>query len=106
MISSMQVKFSATGAARGLRFMVVLLAVLAMLGVSAASVSSEHSHLRGPSDRCDVCVAAHMSASPAVVSPVLHAPEPVRSFASLPVVLRANSRSVLTLVTRGPPENL
>jgi hypothetical protein len=51
-----------------LRALVLVLALVAMLGVSAASTTPAHFHLNSSPNRCDLCFTAHVSAmeSPAV----------------------------------------
>jgi hypothetical protein len=74
-----------------------------MLGVSAASFSASHAHVKDPVGRCDVCVTAHQAAQRINVVQVIHAPA-LHSRMPQPVAIgRVESRSVLTLLTRGPP---
>lgn len=47
----------------------LLLALVAMLGVVAASSTPAHLHLNSPASRCDLCFTAHISV---VQSPVAH----------------------------------
>ena len=91
---------------RALRFFAVILAVGAMLCVSAASVSAAHTHLKEPIDRCNVCYTAHQTAQQVAVVQVIHAPE-LQSLVAPPVSLqRFESRGVLAILTRGPPSSL
>lgn len=89
---------------RALRILAVLLTLTAMLSVSAASLSAEHSHHRlQPADQCTVCCTAHMTVSEIAVIHVIHAPE-VRSFESPLITVRdAESRTITSSLTRGPP---
>ena len=90
---------------RALRLVAVILAIAAMLGVSAASVSAAHTHVKDPVGRCDICSTAHQAARRIVVVQVIHAPN-VHSRIALPVAIRrVESRSALTLLTRGPPSS-
>jgi hypothetical protein len=85
---------------------VVILAIAAMLCVSAASVSPAHSHLNSAADHCDVCYTAHMAAQQVAVIQVVHSLE-LQSFLAPPEAFqRVESRGVLTLLTRGPPSSL
>jgi hypothetical protein len=91
---------------RPVRFLVVIFAIVAMLCVSAASVSATHSHVKEPVDRCGVCYTAHMAAEQVAVLQILHRPE-LRILLAAPVTIhRIESRSVLALLTRGPPSFL
>jgi len=93
-------------APRSLRMVAVILAIAAMLCVSAASVSAAHTHSKEPVGRCDVCSTAHQAAQQIVVAPVVHAPH-VQSQLAKPIEIhRIESRTVLTLLTRGPPSSL
>jgi hypothetical protein len=44
-----------------LRIVVVLLALAAMLGVSAVAATPAHFHLDSSSNRCELCFTAHVS---------------------------------------------
>src|SRR4051812_17199099 len=58
-----------------LRFLVVLIAIAAMLGVVTASASPSHFHSNPPASGCDLCVAAHVaSLEAAIIASVAHAP--------------------------------
>jgi hypothetical protein len=84
----------------------VILAMVAMLGVSASSLSADHAHLSSPADHCDVCVTAHMAAQQVAVVQVIHSLE-LQSFLSPPdAIQRVQSRSILAVLTRGPPASL
>ncbi len=88
------------------RLIVVILAIAAMLCITAASVSPAHAHLNSAADRCDVCVTAHMAAQQVAVIQVIHSLEQ-QCFLSPPeAVQRVEFRNVLTLLTRGPPSSL
>jgi hypothetical protein len=89
---------------RALRIFAVLFALTAMLSVSAASLSAAHSHHRlEPADQCSVCCTAHMTASEIAVIHVVYAPE-LRSFESPLITVRdAESRTITSSLTRGPP---
>jgi len=90
-------------APRALRMVVVILAIAAMLCVSAASVSAAHTHQNEPVGRCDVCYTAHLAAQQVAVVQVIHALE-LQSFLSPAVAIqRLESRGILALLTRGPP---
>jgi hypothetical protein len=92
--------------ARLARVIVVILAIAAMLCITAASVSSAHTHLDSAADHCDVCFTAHMAAEQVAVIQVVHSLE-LQSFLAPPAaVLRVESRSVLAPLTRGPPASL
>ncbi len=88
------------------RIVVAILAIAAMLCVSAASVSPAHTHLDSAADHCDVCFTAHMAAPQVAVIQVVHSLE-LQSFLSPPeAVQRVESRSILAFLTRGPPASL
>ena len=88
---------------RAFRLFSVVLAIAAMLCVSAASVSAAHTHLKEPVDQCTVCHSAHMTARQVAVIQVIHALE-LQSVLSLPVAIDSlESRGVLSSLTRGPP---
>ena len=88
---------------RALRIFSVILAVAAMLCVSAVSVSAAHTHLKEPVDRCNVCCTAHQAAQQVVVVHVVHALE-LQSLMARPVsVQRVEAVGVLAFSTRGPP---
>jgi hypothetical protein len=97
---------SAQRAPRALRIIAVILAIAAMLCVSAASVSAAHTHLKEPVDQCTVCHSAHMTAPQVAVIQVIHALE-LQSVLSSPVAIDSlESCSVLSSLTRGPPVSL
>jgi hypothetical protein len=97
---------SVPGAPRALRIFAVILAIAAMLCVSAAAVSPDHAHLDSPVDRCDICNTAHMAVQQVAVVHVVHALELQSFFVPPPAFHRADSRSILVLLTRGPPSSL
>ena len=91
---------------RALRLLTVILAITAMLCVSAASVSAAHSHLKEPVDRCNVCYTAHLAAQQVAAIQVTHSLQ-LQSFLALPEAIQyVESRGVLTILTRGPPSSL
>lgn len=97
---------SAQRAPGALRIIAVILAIAAMLCVSAASVSAAHTHLKEPVGQCNVCHTAHMTARQVAVIQVIHALE-LQSVLSLPVAIDSlESRGVLSGLTRGPPVSL
>ena len=81
----------------------MILAVMAILLVSGASLTAEHSHLKTPNEHCDICCTAHMASQQAVVLHVvlalnaLNFAPPPEAFASV------ESRISLAFLTRGPP---
>jgi hypothetical protein len=91
---------------RALRLVAVILAITAMLGVSAASVSAAHTHVKEPVGRCDICSTAHQAAQRIVVVQAIHAPNLYSRMAPPVAIQRVESRSALTLLTRGPPSSL
>jgi hypothetical protein len=104
-VCSDQMLRSVLGAPRTPRIFAVILAIAAMLCVSAASASPAHTHLKDAADRCDICVTAHMASQQAGVIQVVHAPE-LQSFLAPPAAIqRAVSRRILALLTRGPPSS-
>ena len=91
---------------RPIRQIALVFAMLAMLLVAVASASPAHTHLNSAADRCDICSAAHMAAQQVATVQVFHSLE-IRNFIAAPeAVQRVESRSVLALVTRGPPASL
>lgn len=89
-----------------LRSLTVVLAITAMLSVSAASVSVAHTHLKEPVDRCNVCQTAHLATQQIIVVQIIHGPELQSLFAPQATIQRVDSRSVFTSLTRGPPSSL
>jgi hypothetical protein len=85
------------------RIVVVILAITAMLCLSAASVSPAHTHLNSAADHCDVCYTAHMAAQQVAVIQVVHSLE-LQNFLTPPEAFQhVESRGILALLTRGPP---
>ena len=96
----------APGQPRLSRIIVVSIAFAAMLFISAASVSSAHTHLNSAADHCDVCFTAHMAAEQVAVVQVIHSLQ-LQSFLAPPEALqRVESRSIVAALTRGPPASL
>jgi hypothetical protein len=94
------------GVRRALQMVAVILAITAMLSVSAASASAAHAHVKGPFGRCDVCSTAHQAAQQIIVVQVVHAPNLHSRMAQPVAIQRVESRRVLTLLSRGPPSAL
>ena len=90
-------------APRVLRILAVILALGAMMSVSAASLTSAHNHSNTASDHCDVCITAHMAASEVAIIQVVHAPVLQSFLAPVDTIQLFESRSVLSTLTRGPP---
>jgi hypothetical protein len=106
MLSSDQMRSSVPGKRRISRIIVVFLAIAAMLGVSAASLSAAHAHLNSAADQCDICHSAHMAAQQVAVIHAVHTLE-LQSFLAPPeAVQRVESRGFRILLTRGPPASL
>jgi hypothetical protein len=83
---------------------VLLLAIAAMLGVSAASASSQHFHTKSPASGCDLCINAHVAAEqarPAVY--LLDVPELHARFVPGAAVAGSQILSANAILTRGPP---
>jgi hypothetical protein len=94
------------GATRTARTLLVILAIAAMLCVSAVAASPAHAHLNSPADQCTVCATAHMAVQQVALIRVVHTLE-LQSFLPPPAALtRFQSRSILALLTRGPPSSL
>src|SRR5580698_7806987 len=96
----------APGQSRLSRIVVVVLAIAAMLFISAASASSAHTHLNSAADHCDVCFTAHMAAEQVAVVQVIHSLQQQCFVAPPEAQQRVESRSILALLTRGPPASL
>ena len=86
------------------RTAILIAAIFAMLGVSMASTSAEHVHLRSSGNQCDICVTAHVVSleAKAVFHFVGAAEEyerlaPAEVFAGYQLLLDSSSSS------RGPP---
>lgn len=91
---------------RTFRAAAVILAITALLCVSAASVSAAHAHPNKPDDTCNICSTAHMAARHVAVIQLVHVPE-VQSILPLPVAIQTqDSGDVLSTLTRGPPSSL
>ena len=97
---------SVPGSPRAIRLVAVIVLIMTMLCVSAASVSPSHTHLNEPVDRCDVCYTAHLAAQQVAVVQVIHSLE-VQSFLPPSVaILHVETRDILALLPRGPPSFL
>jgi hypothetical protein len=89
---------------RTFRFVILLVALAAMLGVVTASSSPAHFHAKPPANGCDICFTAHVASVEAkVVAATVHAPH-VHGF----IVLRTAISHYRLLrgessLTRGPP---
>jgi hypothetical protein len=91
---------------RTFRTAAVIVAIAALLCVSAASVSAAHAHPNKPDDTCNICSTAHMAARHVAVIQLVHAPE-VQSILPLPVAIQTQEYGgVLSILTRGPPATL
>ena len=97
---------SVPGPPRITRIALVILAIAAMLCVSAASVSPAHAHLNAPADQCDICTTAHMAVEQVAFIQAVHALELQSFLAPPPAAERFESRRILALLTRGPPSTL
>ena len=92
---------------RAMRIAVLLLAIVATLGVSAASSSPAHNHAGQPANGCEICFTAHLvSVAPQGIVQLLHAPDVqgriTQATALAGYCLLRSSASV----TRGPPSFL
>ena len=96
----------APGQAKLSRVIIVILAIAAMLCITAASVSPAHTHLNSAADHCDVCVTAHMAAQQVAVIQVVHSLEQQNFLVPPEAAQRVESRSILAVLTRGPPASL
>jgi len=106
MLSSDQMLRQSPGQPRLSRIIVVILAIAAMLCITAASVSSAHAHLDSAADHCDVCFTAHMAAQQVAVIQVIHSLQ-LQSFLAPPEAMqRVESRNFLAVLNRGPPSSL
>ena len=85
---------------------VVILAIAAMLFVTAASVSADHAHLNSAADQCDICHTAHMAAPQIAVIQIVHSLELQSFLTPSEAFQRVESRGFRTLLTRGPPASL
>lgn len=91
---------------RALRIVAVILAITAMLCVTAAASSPGHTHLNEPVGRCNVCYTAHQATQRVSVVQIIHALE-LQSVLALNTPLQhLESRGVIALLTRGPPSSL
>jgi hypothetical protein len=88
------------------RIVVVILAIAAMLCITAASVSSAHTHLNSAADHCDICCTVHMAAQQVAVIQVVHSLQLQGFLAAPEAVQRVESRNILAVLTRGPPASL
>jgi hypothetical protein len=87
-----------------LRIVAVFFTLVAMLCVSAASLSAAHSHhLNKPVDQCSVCCTAHMTAGEVATIQFVHAPEGHTFDTPLAVAPVLESRAITSTLTRGPP---
>lgn len=94
----------AIASARGmLRMLTAILAITAMLAVSAAATSALHSHVNERKSHCEICCAANLAVHRTSVPLLVHAPA-VQRFAPPPVVLSMYvTPGATTCLTRGPP---
>jgi len=86
-----------------IRILALVLAMAALLGVSAASASPAHGHIKAPGNECNICFVAHLSALQPVTSQGICALE-FRGRAAVP--LCDSSYDPLfrkTSLSRGPP---
>ena len=90
---------------RKLRIAALLLAIFAMLGVSFASDSAEHLHLKTPVNGCDVCLTAHIAAEQVHAVHSLPAPELRWNLVLATSLDGYNALASATFLTRGPPSN-
>lgn len=104
MIRNLKVR-SITPGSGWLRFLVIMVAIAALLGVAAGSVTPAHFHAKAPAGgSCDVCFAAHVASSEAQKSvSVLPVPETADRTAVCATcggyqLIHSSSSS-----TRGPP---
>ena len=80
-----------------------MIALFAMLGVSAASTTPAHMHLTSSASRCDLCFVAHVGAVSAPgVQAALQLEVSGRAIAE-PVRVGYTSRALQALSSRGPP---
>ena len=86
------------------RRIIAIVAVLALLGVSAAYSSSSHFHSKSPG-QCDICYTAHVvsSASAAVAAVVLHVPVERELFFASENAAGYVLPALRLAVNRGPP---
>jgi len=86
------------------RRIIAILAILALLGVSAAYSSSRHFHSKSPG-QCDICYTAHVVsyASAAVAAVVLHVPVDRELFVVSENAAGYVLPALRLAVDRGPP---
>lgn len=84
---------------RRFRIAVLVLAVMAMLGVSVASAS----HVDSSPNGCNLCFVAHTVAYETPVAQLIFAPEPVGRTAAPAHAPVYQARAVRTSLSRGPP---
>lgn len=89
-----------------LRTVAVILAIIAMLCVTAAASSPSHTHINEPVGRCNVCYTAHQAAQQVSVVQIIHGLELQSILAVNTPIQHVESRGVIALLTRGPPSSL
>jgi hypothetical protein len=88
-----------------LRFLVIMVAIAALLGVAAGSVTPAHFHAKAPAGGiCDICFAAHL-ASPEAASTVsvLQSPETAGMVSACETCAGYQLIHSSSVSTRGPP---
>jgi hypothetical protein len=89
---------------RFLKPLIAFCAVVAMLTVSAASLSAAHVHARTPANQCDICFTVHVVSSEAVaVVHLFQRPETHERFVPGDVIQGYRLLTVRSAVDRGPP---
>ncbi|MEP6716106.1 MAG: hypothetical protein ABJC09_11070 [Terriglobia bacterium] len=91
---------------RARRAVFAILTIVAMLSVSASSLSAAHTHQKDSVDRCGVCSAAHLAVDHVARVQILPAPE-FQFLAPLPVEThRRENLTAPVFLIRGPPRSL
>jgi hypothetical protein len=88
-----------------LRFLVIMVAIAALLGVAAGSVTPAHLHAKAPAGgSCDICFAAHLASPEAAsLASVLPAPETEGNVSVCETCAGYQLIHSTSFSTRGPP---
>ena len=82
--------------------LVLIVALAAMLGVTAAANSAAHFHLNSSSSRCDLCFTAHLAVETPAACP-LHGPDLESRAVTLPSFFAYRTPAAQPTFSRGPP---
>ena len=88
---------------RNTRILVLLLTLVAMLGVSAASASPLHAHANTQAASCDICISAHLTVLETPILLTLNEPTSSVRHNTPVLALHYEGRWRQPKESRGPP---